>query len=452
MRLPVTLSLALIAVGPLRAEAPSIEGTLPEDYMPELKPLLQTAVERSPSTISSSIAILQAEASRLSAYSILYPSLNLGSDYSKNREATSTSQVSTSSGLFYNLGINQPIFQWGAYKNNALIGKLGLKIAERQYADAYRMLASAIREQYMGLIGKKIVMRNAIFNQKLADVEVQAAQAKFESGASSQADLQTFQLALEQTKLDCDRAVADFANTKRIFTRLVGIDDIPDDSIPMMVPHPEYSAPKADAILAGFVGEGIESTYQSQVYQLQIKQQDLNYQIQRVRLLPKVGASAGYSYENYTAASVGSVSQVGISAENVTLAASWNIFDGFATRAGKLSALEAKRSFERQKKSYVDSTIDTITYMRHQIEFSSRALSLSEIHHALIDAEVKRLSGEKIVGYASQASIDVGLQTLYATEFQMSEARTDLLSRWTDFISLAGIDPALSNIPSSYVR
>jgi len=425
---------------------------MPEDYIPELKPLLQTAVERSPSTIYASIGTLQAEAAKISAYSILYPSLNVNSDYQKSKEATSTSQSSTSSGLFYNVGVGQPIFQWGAYKNSALIGKLGLKIAERQYAEAYRLLASSIREQYMGLIGKNIQMRNARFNQKLAEVEVQAAQAKFESGSSSQAELQTFQLALEQTKLDCDRAVEDFANSKRAFTRLVGIDDLPDDSIPLMVPHPEYSAPKADAILVGFVGEGVESTFQSQVYQMEIKQQDLSYQVQRVRLLPKVAASASYSYENYTAASVGSVSQVGISSESYAVSANWNIFDGFATRAGKLSALESKRSVERQKKTYVDSTIDTITYMRRQIEFSSRALSLSEIHHALIDAEVKRLSGEKTLGYASQASIDLGLQTLYATEFQMSEARADLLGRWTDFISLAGIDPALSNISPRYVR
>jgi hypothetical protein len=44
----------------------------------------------------------------------------------------------------------------GRRKNSALIGSLGLKIAERQYAEAYRQLAIIIREQYMALIEKKI--------------------------------------------------------------------------------------------------------------------------------------------------------------------------------------------------------------------------------------------------------------------------------------------------------
>jgi outer membrane protein TolC len=48
------------------------------------------------------------------------------------------------------------IFQWGAYKNQARSASLGVKIAERQYADAYRQLAVLIREQYMALIYKKM--------------------------------------------------------------------------------------------------------------------------------------------------------------------------------------------------------------------------------------------------------------------------------------------------------
>ncbi len=148
----------------------------------------------------------------------------------------------------------------------------------------------------------------------------------------------------------------------------------------------------------------------------------------------------------------GSVAQYGVNQETYSVAASWNIFDGFATRGAKLSALASKRQYERLRQSYVDTTIDSITDMRRQIGFSSRAMSLSEAHHALIDSQVRQLNQELGLGYASQATIDSGVLNLYATEFNMAYARSDYLSHWTEFISLAGVDPALANLPSRYVR
>jgi hypothetical protein len=79
-------------------------------------------------------------------------------------------------------------------------------------------------------------------------------------------------------------------------------------------------------------------------------------------------------------------------------------------------------------------------------------MSIAEVHNALIAAEVKRLGQDKDLGYASQATIDTGVLNLYATEYNMVFARSEFLSRWTEFISLAGIDPALDNLSSRYAR
>jgi hypothetical protein len=264
--------------------------------------------------------------------------------------------------------------------------------------------------------------------------------------------VQTFRLDLESATLARDRAADDFAYSKQQLVRLVGVDSIDDSAVPIELPHPEYSASLADAVFSGFVGNGIESTFQSQVYEMEVKQQDLQYSIARVRLLPKVSASANYSYSNYTAAGVGSVSQVGLRSESYGLSAGWAIFDGFATRAAKMSALASKRSAEIALKNYVDATVDSIGEMRHQLGFSARALSLNEVHFALIDSQVKRLTDDKALGYASQATIDTGILNLYATEFEMAYARADYLGHWTEFISLAGLDPAIGNISPSYDR
>ena len=102
---------------------------------------------------------------------------------------------------YYSASLSQPIFQWGAYKNQATIGKLGLEIAEKQYADAYRGLAISIREQYMAIIQKKISFRNEEFKLKIANEEYAAQKARLESGSSSQAELEGFQYAVETQQL-----------------------------------------------------------------------------------------------------------------------------------------------------------------------------------------------------------------------------------------------------------
>ncbi len=436
----------------LRAEAPAVQGTMPEDYLPGLSSLLKQAVERSPTTIAASVSVAQAEAGRYLDAALLWPQLGLNANYAVSIQSQTGGTASTSKGLFYNANINQPLFQWGAYKNQALIGDLGEKIAERQFAEAYRILAVSIREQYMALVGKKIQLRNARFDLKLSNEALEVQQAKFEAGASSEAAIGNFRLSVEAAQLAVDRSEEDYSYAKRVFTRLVGIDDLSEDTIPVELKHPDFSASLADSVLAGFVGDGIESTFQSEVYKMSVKQQDLNYSIAKVRLLPKFAAAAGISFQNQTQINGPTVQQVGIQTENYSVGANWNIFDGFATRGAKLSALASKRLAERTRQTYIDQTIDQVSDMRKQVGFSSRAMHLAEVHNALIAAEVKRLGDDKNLGYASQATIDTGIVTLYATEFNMAYARSDYFSRWTEFISIAGIDPALANLQSRYVR
>ena len=452
MRSTSTLLLVLFAAASLRAETPPVQGTLPEDYLPGLKPLLAVAVERSPNTILSSINLAQQEAQRYVYAYVLWPSIAGNASYGINNDSVSGGTVSTERGLFYNVGLNQPVFQWMAYKNNAEIGALGVKIAQRQFAEAYRALAVQIREQYMYLISKKISLRNAHYRQKISEETLAAMQAKLGAGSASQADLQGYQIALQQAQLDTDRSAEDYSYAKRVFTRLVGIDDVDEESIPIELPHPEYSSPLADAVLAGFVADGAESAFQSEIYQMIVKQQDLNYAIAKVRLLPKINAAVTYSLADQTTAFGGQVSQVKVQTEAYSIAANWTIFDGFLTRGSKLGALATKRYYERTRQTFIDSTIDSVTYLRHQIGLSSRALALSELHNSLIAAEVKRITDDVKLGYASQATLETSNMDLYVTEFDLTFARTDYLSKWTEFVSTAGMDPAISNISARYVR
>ncbi|HEY1765592.1 MAG TPA: TolC family protein, partial [Opitutaceae bacterium] len=218
MRLRLTRILipVCLCASSVLAEAPSIEGTMPEDHIPGLSAILKQAVERSPTMIASSINLAQAEAGVYINESQLWPNVNAYADYAVNRESISSSQSATSSGLFYNLSVSQPLFQWGAYKNQADIGKLSEKVAQKQFGEAYRGLANAIREQFLALIGKKIAIRNALFALKLQNESKEVAQAKFDAGNLSSAELDSYKLNVEQSQLDADRASEDYGYAKRI--------------------------------------------------------------------------------------------------------------------------------------------------------------------------------------------------------------------------------------------
>ena len=205
-------------------------------------------------------------------------------------ESATNSSSSTSKGLFYGAGISASRSSNGApTRTPRMIGSLGLKIAERQYADAYRQLAILIREQYMGLISKKITLRNENFKPEDRRGGAGGAAGEVRVGrvlAGRAAELPDGPGAGTSSAVTGPGRTSPTPSAQ--FTRLVGIDDPADDAaIPLMVPHPDYSAALADAVLAGFVGKGIESTFQNQVYQMTSSSRTCTYSIAKVRLLPK---------------------------------------------------------------------------------------------------------------------------------------------------------------------
>ncbi len=454
MRLPLlaVLLLATISV-PLWGDGPSVVGTMPEDFIPELKPILAGAIDRAPSAIAASIDIAQSEAQLYGAEAALWPNVNASASYAGSKESVSGGGVgSTSKGLFYSGNITQPIFQWGAYKWQADVGKLSLQVARRNFAEAYRSLAVTIRSQYLSLVIRRISLRNALYKLKLAEESAAVAEETKKAGAISDAQYSQYQILVQDNQLFADRAQEDYRYSKLLFMRLAGLDELPDERIPMQIPAPKYDGAIADAVLHYFVSEGIQSAFQYEIYQLQIKSDDLAYRIARTRLLPKFSASLGYSLSNNSTASPGSVTQTALTSVNYGLTGNWTIFDGFSTRGAKLSALASKRSAERQRQTYVDNTIDSISNLRTIVEFSSRARGLAETRGDLLKAALDKTEGDVKLGIASRVTLETVTLGFYGAELARANARMDFFSNWAAFVSLAEADPALANLPHRYVR
>ena len=455
IRLAAWLVLGVLLSPIIRADAPAAyAGTMPEDYLPGLKTILQTALKQSPQVLLHEIEIAQNEARVYAADQMRWP--NVGGDirYDSNQTAISGNSGSESrdSGLFYSLSANQALFYWGEIKHRGDIARAEVLIAQKDYAEAYRTLAMDIRRTYLGLIARHAELRQRQFNLGLDATALKSAKDSLDHGTISAGDYAGRELRFNESQLDSDRKQADFDAERRRLARMTGLPDIPVDQIPYEIPLPKYDSAAAAQVLAGLLRDGGTAAIPAQIAELHVKEADLNYRIARVRLLPKFNASMGHSRESSTSATATEVSQTAITRDTLEVRGSWTIFDGFATKGAKLEALADKRYWDRQRQIAADTAMDEAQRLSHAIELDARAVDFAEQHRRGAQAGVDRSQSEQKAGTVSEANINDAISNLRVAEANTAFARATFLSDWSAFVSLAAEDPALKNLPFRYVR
>lgn len=442
----------------IHAAGPSVEGTMPEDYLPELKEILQNALKQSPQMILKEIEIAQAEAARYGTDAPRFPTLNGGVSYDTNQSSVSsnTNSKSKNSGLFYSLSLAQPIFQWGALKNQSEIGKLAVLVAQKNYDEYFRLLAGNLRSQYLSLVVKKAALATVRFRQKIAESTLEVERQKLSRGTISAGEMIAPELALEDAKILVARYDEDFAHSKRLFAHTAGYPELGDDKIAPGLPKAMFTLEKAGALLSYLRNEGAGNSLQAEIYALNSQQADLNYKIARVRNLPKfaLGASTSQSNSNNVANTVGGavVNQQAITSQSAGLRADINIFDGFATKGAKLSALANRRYYDRLRQIQIQATLDQAQNLERLLSITSKNSDVTERRLQLAEGGMRRVEEEVKLGNAPGASLDTATAAFYESAVAAATARAEFFSRWSDFVSLVGVDPVLNTIPAHNAR
>lgn len=456
---------------PVRAQEPSeAAGTMPEDYLPQLRVLLRAALKQSPQMILSQINIASNEAQVLMSNSQMIPHVGANANYGITTtqivESTTQSGITTSNttpattgkGFFYSVNASETLFQWGQLFNRSRMSRIGLSISKRQYDDAYRNLALQIRESYLGLIVAKINLRNVRYSQQLSEEALAAAQDQARNGEISPSGIASQELQTDASRLQADRAEEAYVHARHSLAALAGLSDIADSGIPVEVPKVGFAQPVARDLLADFMRDGARSTFQAQVMEMQIEQQKLNYKIARVNLLPWISANASYSLENQNSfnqangSTPSSVTQVGVKSENYGVSVNWNIFDGLSTRGQKRAALAGERSSEQNLANYLDSTLESAQDGEKQVEFTARAMDLSERQLQWQEGGLQQTEGDFRAGITSKSTVEAVRMSAYNQEYAAAAARTDFIRSWIEFVSLVGADPAMQSLPISYVH
>ena len=445
---------------------------MPEDYLPGLMPIVHAALQHGPSMIIQQISVAQSEASLLGADSVLYPNVSAGAGYGISEAsvgvgseggAAGSNLKSTSTSANYNIGISQPLWQWGANWNATRIAKLQLLITQKAYAETYRTLILTLRDSYLGLVRQKRALHNAQANLKIVEDNLAVQEIQLKAGMIANGQVLGPQLLAADTHLAYDKEQEDYLHAKHLLALLAGVPDLAEDTIPDGIPSIPYDPAMADQVLAECLRDGAKSTFQAETYDMYIRQQKLQIKINDVAQLPKFNLSAGYGLSNSTSISLAAagpngtavpsaIAQEAVTSETVSVGLGWDIFDGWRSVANIRAAKLQKRNYERTLQTYVESTLELVQDYRRQLDFAARAMTLAERRRALAQIALDQATNDHKLGVAPQSAVDNNAYLLYVSDYALSSARADFLTRWSYFLSYTGADPALGLLPPQYVR
>lgn len=449
-RAAITL-VTLLFVSAARAQADSLTGTMPEDYLPQLKPILAQALETAPQIIGKRFEQLVQEARVEEERSRRLPQVGGNFEYGITQSAYTNSK-DRNTGLRYNLGASQALFHWNALKNQQAAAKLSLLAGEKSYALYYRALSNTLRKIYLALVVEKAGVRQRSAAVDLARRDANVAETKFSDGTISAALRETERLRLREAEFELKRAESEFETNRRRFARLVGMADLAADAVPDEIPRPTHSEQRTAGMAAVVLRDNAKSTLEYEMWDLKVQEAELGQKIAATRLLPKFGASVNYSLENNTYVNGNTVQQNAVTRESLGVAGSWPLFDGFATRAEKKKALVARRSAEHQRALGVEELLDGVQALQRKLKFDAELLEFVAIRRGNAEDAKKLAEQEAGFGNVPKGLVEnAGIAVLLADRNNY-EARAVYLGDWCDFVAVAGEDPVFNNLPARYVR
>lgn len=420
---------------------------LPEDVFPELKSVIEQAVNQSPRMLVNRLSLDAASGGRLQAKSGLYPTI--GGYYNQQetqdkREDFPGRTIDTSK-TYYSVSLNQPIFHWGERRNNARIGEIQEKIASKQYEDAYRALAVEIRNTYLSLISYKSQLINAKFARERADEALRSGEDRAAKKLISEGEVFPLRINAEQAAYGEASLESSFTYTSRQYEALTGQKAPSLEDLPSVVPSQVYYAPTYDNLLARFLGQADPDTPALEAMRSQIEVNRLTYINQKKRLLPKLSFIAGISQDqqSYT---INNAQKYGVLSQFVGISVNWQIFDGFATRGAVRSALAQKRQSEENYRAAVvsqrnqaEAAVRNIELAYRQMSISDKILENSQAYLSFRQEDFKR-------GNASEADVNQALTSYNGAMVSANNARINFMMKQVEFVSLVARDPAMENV------
>lgn len=448
----------LFSVAPIclrAAEPDEVAGTMPEDYLPQLKQILAQAMARNPDMIARDFERVMQEARLTMSKSQRLPGIGGNFDYGISESAsTNNASKSRNTGAQYNFSLGQALFHWGAIKNDIEIAKLGVKGASRETARVYRDIAAALRKSYLALIVQKLRVQQARQSFELARTDLEIAEAKKADGTISAAAYEGEKLRVRELELVVSRVALDFENNRRNLARVAGIPeaDLNEASIPTDIPRPDYDEPLVAAVAAKTLRENARGSIEREIYDLKLEEAVRRQKIVATRLLPKFGVGAGYSLRNNTYVNGPTVNQEAVNEQRIAISGEWRLFDGFATSGAKREAAAGRRALEHRKNAAIDELLQNVQHLERTLKLDAEHLDLTATRHGIaITGHDLVIEGVEL-GTLPRGDIRRSEVNKLGAHAQSLEARAVFLGRWAELMAVTGNDPLLKNFSDRNAR
>lgn len=444
----IIAALPLIAVS-LWAASPAVDKLLlPEDVYPQLDVLLKRAVQQSPQMLNRMLDLEIAENNRIQARSSMLPGVSTAYRHyqSSDDRADLTGRTNVTK-VYYDVSIVQPVFHWGERRNNARIGVIQQKIAEGNFRDGYRLLAQAIRQQYMQLIVYKILLQRSLLAQKYNQDVLKLSEERYSKGIMADAEIFPVRLNAERAEIDLERSRNDFESAKLSLARLTGTALLEDQAIPDEIPLLAHPMEVYKELLADFLALKEPPTIQADNLRRQIEIENLTYLNHKTRLRPKFSLAAGITQDEQTY-SINVAQKYRVNSLYGGITVGWTIFDGFASRAAVSSALARRRQLENDYQGLTERLGSEAQSQVKQLNFAARSMSIVDRLLIAADNGLRTKQGEFSRGVVSENDVTLTQLARLNAFIDTQNARIDYLVRLTDLLGTIAQDPVVDNVPA----
>jgi outer membrane protein TolC len=342
------LALSLVGFSTLGYAANDGGLTLPEDVMPQLRPLLESAMRQSPRMLEKNLDLAQSEADGYMARAGSLPQAGGYLSYQWQKETRADAGpagdiTSDNERFYYNFSVNQGLWHWGALQAARKIARIDRELAVINYGEAYRGLAAELRANYLSLVLAKIAVTNAEFARHMAEENLTRQQARYSANQITYGQIMSEQLRLDDAALAEKRARADFEFSLSMFRSLCGDLQFSEADIPETIA--EIAA--APALASSVASSAAEADVRIHAAEKDVEKAKLGLVAPRFALFPKLGLVAGVSRDEISR-DLNAYAKYQTDTWYAGAQINWTIFDGFSTKGLKLAAYTRLRRAEQR--------------------------------------------------------------------------------------------------------
>ena len=295
------------------------------------------AQERNPEILIARKKVLAARGGFIEARSGFLPSLTSSGLYDKRQTQSETNLRQED----YNaiLRLEQNLYTGGAVTSQVAIAQLNVAKANYELQEIANRVTMDVRVAFNELLLNRAKIRVREDSVRVLDEELKSQQEQLSAGIVSNLNVQRAEVALANERPELFNAQTELKNSYLRLAELFGTDLAPGRQAPPFEVSGELQYRPNHADLNDCLARADLNRSVIKAREKDIEIEDRQYVLDRSAMRPHVRAFSGYEVYSERDPDVGPEFNYG---GVVGINATWNIFDGFATK-GRMQATRARR-------------------------------------------------------------------------------------------------------------